>query len=69
VLPATRRTETDTGPSGQPILAYQVHRCWVSKYQALPDLVADERVMLVESITLEHGYRRADTWPMIRTGW
>jgi phage tail-like protein len=50
--------------SGQPILAYKIHRCWVSRYQALPDLQADSNATLIESITLEHeGWERDKPLP------
>ena len=50
--------------AGQLILAYQVRRCWVSTYQALPDLGADEKATLIESITLEHeGWDRDTSVP------
>ena len=29
--------------AGQKVLAYNVYRCWVSEYQALPELDAGER--------------------------
>ncbi len=50
--------------AGQLILAYKVHRCWVSKYQALPDLAADGNATLIQSITLEHeGWERDTSVP------
>ncbi len=50
--------------AGQLILAYKVHRCWVSKYQALPPLAADGNPTLIESITLEHeGWERDTSAP------
>ncbi len=45
--------------AGQVVKAYLVHRCWPSKYQALPDLQADATCTALESITLEHeGWER-----------
>ncbi|MGH7627885.1 MAG: phage tail protein, partial [Gemmatimonadales bacterium] len=49
---------------GQLILAYKVHRSWVSKYQALPDLAADGSATIIQSITLEHeGWERDTSVP------
>src|SRR5215470_8764997 len=39
---------------GQPVHRYVVHRCWVSEYQALPDLDAGANAMAIEHIKLEH---------------
>jgi len=45
--------------AGQLALAYRVYRCWVSEYQALPDLDASGDVVAIESITLENeGWER-----------
>ena len=46
--------------SGQLVLAYDVYRCWVSEYQALPDLDANgEAVPAIERLVLQHeGWRR-----------
>jgi len=38
----------------QPVLRYLVHRCWVSEYQALPDLDADSNTVAIETITMEN---------------
>jgi phage tail-like protein len=40
--------------AGQLVLAYQVFRCWVSEYQALPDLDANGSAVAIESIKLEN---------------
>ncbi len=40
--------------AGQVVLAYNVFRCWVSTYQALPDLDANGAVTAIELITLEN---------------
>jgi phage tail-like protein len=40
--------------AGQLVLAYQVFRCWVSEYQALPDLDASGSSVAIESIKLEN---------------
>lgn len=45
--------------SGQLVLAYHVFRCWVSEYQALPDLDANETAIAIEAITLQNeGWQR-----------
>ncbi|MFI4976757.1 MAG: phage tail protein [Caulobacterales bacterium] len=41
------------GDSGQPILAYNLYRCWVSEYQPLPELDQAASGPLTERITLE----------------
>jgi hypothetical protein len=40
--------------AGARIRGYQVFHCWVSAYQALPELNTQGTIELVESITLEH---------------
>jgi len=45
--------------AGQPVLAYNVHRCWVSEYQALPDLDANANAIAIQHIKLENeGWER-----------
>jgi len=39
---------------GQPVHRYIVHRCWVSDYQALPDLDAGGNAIAIEHIKLEN---------------
>src|SRR5260370_13710118 len=39
---------------GQPVHGYIVHRCWVSEFQALPDLDAGGNTVAVEHIKLEN---------------
>jgi phage tail-like protein len=39
---------------GQPVHAYTVWRCWVSEYQALPELDAGANAVAIEHIKLEH---------------
>jgi len=42
-----------------PIASYKLHRCWVSKYVALPDLNADSGGFGIRTITLKHeGWER-----------
>jgi phage tail-like protein len=38
----------------QPAHRYIVHRCWVSEYQALPDLDAGQNAIAIEHIKLEN---------------
>lgn len=47
--------------SGQVALAYKVHRCWVSEYQALPDLDANGNGIAIQHIKLEHEGWERDT--------
>src|SRR3990167_3919647 len=45
--------------AGQLVLAYKVFRCWVSEYQALPDLDANANAVAIQSIKLENeGWER-----------
>ncbi len=45
--------------AGQLALAYKVYRCWVSEYQALPDLDANANVVAIQTIKLENeGWER-----------
>jgi phage tail-like protein len=39
---------------GQPVHGYIVHRCWVSEFQALPDLDAGATTVAIEHIKLEN---------------
>jgi phage tail-like protein len=39
---------------GQPVHKYIVHRCWVSEFQALPDLDAGGNTVALEHIKLEN---------------
>ncbi len=40
--------------AGQVVKAYHVFRCWVSEYQALPDLDASAHAVAIEHIKLEN---------------
>jgi phage tail-like protein len=40
--------------AGQLVLAYKVYRCWVSRYEALPELDAAARGVAIEHIRLEN---------------
>ncbi|HMD96327.1 MAG TPA: phage tail protein [Terriglobia bacterium] len=43
----------------QPVLRFIVHRCWVSEYQALPDLDAGANAVAIEHIKIENeGWER-----------
>jgi len=45
--------------AGQPVQQYNVHRCWVSEYQALPELDAGGNAVAIEHIKLENeGWER-----------
>ena len=40
--------------AGNRVLSYRLYRCWVSEYQALPDLDADADSVAIELIKLEN---------------
>ena len=43
----------------QPVHSYKVHRCWVSEFQALPDLDAGQNAVAIEHIKIENeGWER-----------
>jgi phage tail-like protein len=45
---------------GQPVWRFLVYRCWVSEYQALPDLDAGANAIAIEHIKLENeGWEQA----------
>jgi phage tail-like protein len=45
--------------AGQKVLAYNIFRCWVSEYQALPDLDANANAVAIQTIKLENeGWER-----------
>jgi phage tail-like protein len=45
--------------AGQLVLAYHVYRCWVSEYQALPDLDANANAVAIQHLKLENeGWER-----------
>lgn len=45
--------------SGQLALVYKVYRCWVSEYQALPDLDANSSMVAIQYLKLENeGWER-----------
>jgi phage tail-like protein len=47
--------------AGQLALAYKVFRCWVSEFQALPDLDANANAVAIQSIRLENEGWERDT--------
>ena len=45
--------------AGQLVIAYKVYRCWVSEFQALPDLDANAGAVAIQHIKLENeGWER-----------
>jgi phage tail-like protein len=45
--------------AGQLVLAYKIYRCWVSDFQALPDLDANANAIAIQSLKLENeGWER-----------
>jgi phage tail-like protein len=45
--------------AGQLAIAYKIYRCWVSDFQALPDLDASANAIAIQSIKLENeGWER-----------
>lgn len=40
--------------AGQTVISYLVHRCWVSEYQALPDLDSNGKAVAITMIKLEN---------------
>ena len=45
--------------AGQLVIAYKIYRCWVSEYQALPELDANSNAVAIEHIKLENeGWER-----------
>jgi phage tail-like protein len=47
--------------AGQLVMAYNIYNCWVSEYQALPDLDANANAVAIEHIKLEHEGWERDT--------
>ena len=45
--------------AGQKVIAYNVFRCWVSEYTALPELDASANAVAIQSLTLQNeGWER-----------
>jgi len=40
--------------AGQKVISYKVFRCWVSEYQALPDLDANANAVAIQTLKLEN---------------
>jgi phage tail-like protein len=40
--------------AGQKVVSYNVYRCWVSEYQALPDLDANANAVAIQHLKLEN---------------
>ena len=47
--------------AGQPVLAYKIYRCWVSEYQALPDLDANASAVAIQHLVLQNEGWERDT--------
>jgi hypothetical protein len=53
--------------AGQLAIAYKVFRCWVSEFQALPDLDANANAVAIQHIKLENeGWERDYEVPSLR---
>lgn len=46
---------------GQVVQAYKVYRCWVSEFQALPDLDANANAVAIETLTFQNEGWERDT--------
>ena len=45
--------------AGQLVMAYKIYRCWVSEFQALPELNANKGAVAIQKLTLENeGWER-----------
>lgn len=47
--------------AGQLVVAYKIYRCWVSEYQAMPDLDANANAVAIEHIKIENEGWERDT--------
>ena len=47
--------------AGQLVLAYKIYRCWVSEFQALPDLDANANAVAIQHLKLENEGWERDT--------
>lgn len=47
--------------AGQSVITYKVYRCWVSEFQALPELDASGNAVAIQSIKLENEGWERDT--------
>ncbi len=45
--------------AGQKVISYRIYRCWISEYQALPELDSNNGVVAIQRIVLENeGWER-----------
>jgi phage tail-like protein len=45
--------------AGQKVISYKVYRCWVSEFQALPELDASANAVAIQTLTLQNeGWER-----------
>jgi phage tail-like protein len=50
--------------AGQPVISYKIYRCWVSEFQAMPDLDANANAVAIQHIKLENeGWERDQEVP------
>src|SRR5258708_25215129 len=48
--------------AGQKVISYKIFRCWVSEYQAVPDLDANANAIAIQHIKLENeGWERDES--------
>ncbi|HLV21085.1 MAG TPA: phage tail protein [Polyangiaceae bacterium] len=47
--------------AGQLVIAYNIHRCWVSEYQAMPELDASANAVAIQTLKLENEGWERDT--------
>jgi len=47
--------------AGQKVISYKIYRCWVSEFQALPDLDANANAIAIQHIKLENEGWERDT--------
>lgn len=48
--------------AGQLVIAYNLYRCWVSEYQALPELDASANAVAIQTLTLQNeGWERDES--------
>lgn len=47
--------------AGQLVLAYKIYRCWVSEFQAIPDLDANANAIAIQTLKLENEGWERDT--------
>ena len=47
--------------AGQLVIAYKIYRCWVSEYQALPDLDSNANAVAIQHLKLENEGWERDT--------